>query len=848
MMPPNSMMMPPPGGMMPPQSGMMPPNSMAPPGGMMPPPGGMMPPQSGMMPPPMNGVNMMAPPMPGVQQPGRPAQPARRGIDPDSVPSPIVVMEADQEKFKGVPYVTSCGLNPPLATTKTTYKDDGNASPLVMRSTLYNVPCSDDLVKRTQVPLSLIIQPLASPTNGAEPVPVVDHGSEGPVRCRRCRAYLNPRVLFVDGGRRFQCNLCNFTSEVPEHYFCNLDHTGRRHDIEHRPELTHASVEYIATQEYCKNQKAPKAPVWVFVVDVSYNSVQSGLLGSVSQAIRELLDSFPLLFENEPSPAKISIITFDSAVHFYNLSPTLSQPQMMVVPDVNDMFVPLHDGLLASVTQSREVIETLLDRLPHMFANTRDTEPVLGAALQAGLLAARESGGRLLVFNTTLPVAGPGMLKKREDVSLLGTDKEKTLFKPQDKFYHGLGTECCKAGVCADLFLFPNSYIDVATLGDFAAATGGSVYRYPYFKSTYDGEKLIADIRRIITRYTGCDGMMRLRCSTGLRPTDFYGCFTMNNTTDIEFAGITSDTCIAVQVRHDDKLPENGDAHFQAALLYTTTSGQRRIRVHTLSLRCASQLADLYRGSDMDALLTATCKMAVTEGLTTPLAALRQRLGETCVATLACYRNHCTAPGTPAGQLILPECLKLLPLYTSCMLRSPALRPGADTGSDERTAHMYRIRGMGPVEIMHYLYPMLYAVHEFEGEEEIPVPVRPSYLRLKEHGAYILENGQEMVLWVGRLCPPSWIQQVLGAASFQSIEVQMTALPVLSNNLSERVRRIVAALRAERPTFMRLSIAKQKDVSEATFGRLLVEDKHNDQMSYVDFLCHVHREIQAQKG
>ena len=33
-----------------------------------------------------------------------------------------------------------------------------------------------------------------------------------------------------------------------------------------------------------------------------------------------------------------------------------------------------------------------------------------------------------------------------------------------------------------DLFLFPNSYIDVATIGLLATQTGGQIYRYSYFK------------------------------------------------------------------------------------------------------------------------------------------------------------------------------------------------------------------------------------------------------------------------------------------------------------------------------------------------------------------------------
>lgn len=34
---------------------------------------------------------------------------------------------------------------------------------------------------------------------------------------------------------------------------------------------------------------------------------------------------------------------------------------------------------------------------------------------------------------------------------------------------------------------------------------------------------------------------MRLRCSTGLRPVEFFGSFVMNNTTDVELASIDSD-------------------------------------------------------------------------------------------------------------------------------------------------------------------------------------------------------------------------------------------------------------------------------------------------------------------
>lgn len=68
---------------------------------------------------------------------------------------------------------------------------------------------------------------------------------------RRCKAYINPFVQFVDGGRRFMCNLCGFGNEVPQEHFCNLDYQGRRMDINDRHELLHGTVDFEVTSVCC---------------------------------------------------------------------------------------------------------------------------------------------------------------------------------------------------------------------------------------------------------------------------------------------------------------------------------------------------------------------------------------------------------------------------------------------------------------------------------------------------------------------------------------------------------------------------------------------------------------------
>jgi hypothetical protein len=48
----------------------------------------------------------------------------------------------------------------------------------------------------------------------------------------------------------------------------------------------------------------------------------------------------------------------------------------------------------------------------------------------------------------------------------------------------------------------------------------------------------------------------------------------------------------------------------QVALLYTTALGVRRIRVHTLSLRTATDMPEVFRNADMEALATVLPRMA----------------------------------------------------------------------------------------------------------------------------------------------------------------------------------------------------------------------------------------------
>lgn len=65
---------------------------------------------------------------------------------------------------------------------------------------------------------------------------------------------------------------------------------------------------------------------------------------------------------------------------------SLTQPQMMVVSDLDDMFVPLPDDLLVNLSESRSVVEALVDSLPSMFQDNVNVESAFGPALKAAFM------------------------------------------------------------------------------------------------------------------------------------------------------------------------------------------------------------------------------------------------------------------------------------------------------------------------------------------------------------------------------------------------------------------------------------------------------------------------------
>ncbi|KAK3017807.1 hypothetical protein RJ639_003664 [Escallonia herrerae] len=649
----------PPQGIPPPPSGSSP--FPGPPQGVPPPPGSPFGPQTWppqqMVPPPSIPGSAQTPRMYGMPpQPPLPDQsmaamagPSR--IDPNQIPRPIpnssVILHETRQSNQANP--------PPPATSEYVVSDTGNCSPRYLRCTINQIPCTSDLLNTSGMQLALLVQPLALPHPSEEPIQVVDFGESGPVRCSRCKGYINPFMKFIDQGRRFICNLCGFTDETPREYHCNLAPDGRRRDADERPELCRGTVEFVATKEYLVRDPMPA--VFFFLIDVSMNAIQTGATAAACSAINQVIADLP-----EGPRTMVGVATFDSTIHFYNLKRALQQPLMLIVPDVQDVYTPLQTDIIVQLSECRQHLELLLENIPTMFQNSRTADSAFGAAIKAAFLAMKSSGGKLLVFQSVLPSIGICALSAREaegraNVSAAEKEAHK-LLQPADKNLKTMAIEFAEYQVCVDVFITTQTYVDITSISVIPRTTGGQVYYYHPFSALSDPAKLYNDLRWNVIRPQGFEAVMR-----GLQVQEYSGNFCKRIPTDVDLPAIDCDKTVLVTLKHDDKLQDGSECAFQCALLYTTVYGERRIRVSTLSLPCTTMLTNLFRSADLDTQFACFLKQAASEIPSSPLLQIREQLTNHCINILHSYRKFC-ATVSSSGQLILPEALKLLPLYT----------------------------------------------------------------------------------------------------------------------------------------------------------------------------------------
>lgn len=252
----------------------------------------------------------------------------------------------------------------------------------------------------------------------------------------------------------------------------------------------------------------------------------------------------------------------------------------------------------------------------------------------------------------------------------------------------------------------------------------------------------------------------------------------------------------------EESLPETGSqCFFQTALLYTSSTGDRRIRVHTLALPTTTDLAAVFHGADAQALACLLAKMgpfarlrgrprdmgdlcagadgnryallpsffcaAVDRALATKLADARDFLISSVVESLRAFRTAFYAAQQHQGDLVCPEALKFLPLFVLALLKHDAFRTGA-MALDDRAMAFVLVNVLPVWELKDLVYPRFYSLHDLPAEvavrddnNRLPMPVlrHLSAEHLDRAGLYLVKTAFDMCAMIcrgaavpGRVC------------------------------------------------------------------------------------------------
>mmetsp|Transcript_2959 Transcript_2959/g.4320 ORF Transcript_2959/g.4320 Transcript_2959/m.4320 type:complete len:922 (+) Transcript_2959:319-3084(+) len=585
-----------------------------------------------------------------------------------------------------------------------------------IRSTMKVVPKSPNLLKQYGLPFGCVIQPFAKQIRN-EKIPKVSSGRHGIVRCSECKAYISPFAMII-GGRRWQCHLCGSMNEIRSSYYSPPDDKGVRVDIDERKELTHGSVEFYAPKEY--GSSVPKAPVYVFLIDVSYNAIQNGSVEIVADTILSILTHL-----SSEVRTKVAFITFNSTIHFYNLNAKLSNPQMLCVPELEKTIIPLRHDLLVNLHTNFELVKKLLTMLPRLFKDSVDPHSCLSAALKTAGRLIKRTGGKILSFVSTIPKLGPIPFTERENhASYNDENKEQELLKPTNEKYRDLSLWFVKDYISINMFITSKSYFDIASIFPLIKYTAGSVKYYPKFEDDRDKSAFQYDLADCLTREQGFDGVLRVRLSTGLEIKNFYGnCFIRGHDI-LALPNLDESQVYSIELVYKDSFLSTANVGIQAAILYTNSASERMVRVHNLVLPISSSLTDIYRYTDTPTMVSLLGKIAADDFPEKKLSVLRTQIENSVVKSLQSYTKEVS--GTVTNGVVVPYSMRYLPLLYSSLLKTTffSSNTSAPVVADRRMAALQKLSNSNVVKNMLEMYPMVINIlslgKDFSEQDEYP--------------------------------------------------------------------------------------------------------------------------------
>jgi protein transport protein SEC24 len=636
-----------------------------------------------------------------------------------------------------------------------------------------------EIASKLPLPLAVVLAPFADSADCTS-LPISDSGDEEPLRCPRCRCYVNAHYKWSYGkSAKLQCNMCSHVMDVPDEFVADMERNGQTADEETHPELIFGSVDFKSAIYHDDDvPDGPPVPAVCFLIDTSLAAVSNGFTSTVLESLEQTLEASDLGIERP-----IFIVTFDEILTFYE--PMRSgRFRLVTMADMEEPFVPVSTSFLCLDMADKDrklMLLNLLSSLREEFTSNDSCSPhstmtasTRGSTLSpASVFFPGEDVSRSPSSSSTSSIALSSTVEALAsvgggDVILFqwstsdGFGVEKGTPNQKVDFAEEIRLACLKASVALTCVTASTSN-DLPTdsrLQTMCWRTGGESSHLVSFSPALQ-PVLTCNLTHFLKKMqaSAYNCVVKLRCSKGLSCKSLVAAWpAASSSTDqsaFEVPRLTPDSSVAFTLCPEFDFSDEEDwakrskqiLYIQAAILYTNTKGERLVRTHTIAVNTVTSVRSAFQSVNLPPLMTVLMKQAALMALEpSPNAKQLPRdfLLEFCLQVLSSYRKRCFEYTPNSSMLVTPKQLVLLPLY---VLSGRKLLYSMIGGKEDKVVSeegLQRLLRMPVHSMMAALYPRVYPLPAPAHEGcDLPrsSPALEEHVARGSSPAYLITNG-----------------------------------------------------------------------------------------------------------
>lgn len=376
------------------------------------------------------------------------------------------------------------------------------------------------------------------------------------------------------------------------------------------------------------------------------------------------------------------------------------------------------------------------------------------------------------------------------------------------------------------------------------------------FHERLDSEKLHYDVFRILTRNGAYDVAFRVRCSEGYSVVAYVGNFIRVNSIDFELPSIDSDKTIGVIMRSEGALAVD-KLSIQAAMLYSTPDGERKIRIMNVYIPLEKRFSTIYRYIDQEALYQLILKESLSMVGYKKVTGMKEHFINSIVKILKANRTEGVSVTNPT-EIIIPDSLRFLWLYALGALKSPAFKLLGEIKVDEKYFWTLKYLGASMGRCVKLSCPRVYKLSDIQTnmvygypDEETGKIVKPpvcdnTYDDLSPYDLWIVDNGDYLFLFVGKAVAVPLIYDIFGYEDWNTLHYNgvSTLEYQMDTDAYTRIINIIEQLRSENDgSYQPIQVVLDGSIRHKELKMYsLIEDtmNKNKEFTYVEFLSQLH--------